>query len=215
MESITSYLRANFLSEYDFLVENKYSYEEFARWQKSMIFPNASYVTDKACKVTSFFGEVEFSEIERWYPKGLYKWVDQIKSANEDPVLIKEGFFNRYKRKVRELELSGLYHPIYQNASDFSLLLEDEWQHFLNGTYGVCTKDCSPEQIAIKDFTIRIIDNITEKQQRKSISNDERKILVVSVNLLDAVSSSFAPHERARSSRERCVELVREKYIGI
>ncbi len=32
------------------------------------------------------------------------------------------------------------------------------------------------------------------------------------MNLLDAASSDFAPHERERSSRKRFIDDVREKY---
>lgn len=214
MELIDSYLKLNFLPEQNFLMQNKCSHEDLSRWQKNKIFPEASYVTDNVSNITSFFGTFDFNSVEKWYPKGLCDWVCQIKDANEDLAELKKIFFNRYRRKIIELELCGLNNHTYKDESKFSALLEDEWQHFLNGTYGVCTKDCSPEQIAVKDITIRIIDEITDKQQKKSISGDERKILIVSVNLLDAVSSSFAPHERERSSRKRCVELVREKYIN-
>lgn len=55
---------------------------------------------------------------------------------------------------------------IYENESDYNALLEGEWGGFLNGTYGMCTKDSSPEQIATQNFTIRVIDRITDKQQK-------------------------------------------------
>lgn len=48
-------------------------------------------------------------------------------------------------------------------------------------------------------------------ESKKSISSDELNLLTILVNLLDAGSFSFAPHERDRSSRKRCVELAREK----
>ncbi|MGF7483963.1 DUF6058 family natural product biosynthesis protein [Providencia sp. SP181] len=137
-----------------------------------------------------------------------------IKDAHENPSSLKDIFFKKYRNKINELELCGLSNHIYKDESEFSALLESEWQHFLNGTYGVCTKDCSPEHIAVKDITIRIIDRVTNKQQKESVLGDELKLLTMSVNLLDAVSSPFAPHERNRSSRKRCIELVREKYIN-
>ncbi|HGY1165007.1 TPA: DUF6058 family natural product biosynthesis protein [Citrobacter braakii] len=214
MELIDEYLNLNFISEGDFLVQNKCSHSDLLRWQENKILPTASYTTNNNAKITSFFGTFDFNSVEKWYPIGLCEWVCQIKDVHENPSSLKDIFFKRYKNKINELNLCGLSDCIYKNESEFSVLLESEWQHFLNGTYGVCTKDSSPEHIAVKDMTIRIIDRVTNKQRKESVLGDDLKLLTISVNLLDAVSSPFAPHERNRSSRKRCVELVREKYIN-
>lgn len=214
MESTIAYLKSNYLLENDFLLQNKCLHDSFCRWQQSKLFPQPSYITKKTYDITSYFGTFEFNDVDKWYPVGLCEWVDLIRTVGEDFDALKDIFINRYKSKVNELNLCGLSDDIYMNTSTFDRHLEDEWQHFLNGTYGVCTKDCSPEQIATKDLTVRVIDRITDKQQASTISIDEEKLLVIAVNFLDAVSSSFLPPERERSSRKKCIELVREKYIN-
>lgn len=125
MELINSYLKLNFLSEQNFLMQNKCSHEDLSRWQKNKIFPEASYVTDNVSNITSFFGTFDFNSVEKWYPKGLCEWVCQIKDADEDLTELKERFFNRYRRKIIELELCGLNNHTYKDESEFSVLLED------------------------------------------------------------------------------------------
>lgn len=215
MDLMDSYLHLNFISEDNFLILNNCSHSELLKWQKNKILSAASYTTNNTVKITSFSGVYNFSRAERWYPKGLCEWVRQIKDLQENPSCLKAIFFNRYRDKISELGLCGLSDHIYNNESEFSALLQTEWQHFLNGTYGVCTRDCSPEHIAVKDMTVRVIDRVTNRQQKEMVTGEDLKLLILSVNLLDAVCSSFAPHEKDRSSRKRCIESVREKYISL
>jgi hypothetical protein len=52
---------------------------------------------------------------------------------------------------------------------------------------------------AAKEFAITQINELTE---RANLSGIEVEKLQTAVNLLDAASSNFAPHERLKSSRE-------------
>ncbi|PHM39971.1 hypothetical protein Xmau_02155 [Xenorhabdus mauleonii] len=209
MNIIDAYLSDNFILEQDFLSGNACSLDELVIWQKNKIFPLPSYITENIYSVISFFGEHNINKSNKWYAKGLCDWVNLVREYSYDHNKLKNLFFYRYENKIKELQQLG----IYDNETDYSQVMEEAWNHFLDGTYGVCTKDNSPEQIAVKGVAIRVIDRITEKQLRKSIPESDMNTLITSVNLLDEVSSMFAPHERERSSRKRCIELVRSKYL--
>jgi len=89
------------------------------------------------------------------------------------------------------------------------LHIKEEWQHFLNGIYGLCTKSGLPEDIAAKELAILQINALIEKD---NLDKAQRDKLTKAVNLLDAASSLFAPHERLKSSRHRLIDEVRHQY---
>jgi hypothetical protein len=88
----------------------------------------------------------------------------------------------------------------------FDAHLRDEWRHFLDGTYGLCTRSGLPEDIAAKELAICVI--------RESLEGGAPDLarLRAAVDLLDRASSPFAPHERPRSSRHRYVDELRVRY---
>ncbi|TOM85193.1 DUF6058 family natural product biosynthesis protein, partial [Vibrio parahaemolyticus] len=88
-------------------------------------------------------------------------------------------------------------------------IIMEDWEHFLQGTYGLCTQTGLPEDIAAKGFAVEQIKALLE---RDVLDSNEIKRLEYFVNLLDNASSPFAPHERLNSSRHRLVNEVRRKY---
>ena len=87
--------------------------------------------------------------------------------------------------------------------------IKEEWQHFLKGTYGLCTRSGLPEDIAEKELAILIINEILDLD---FITDERKEMLTQAVNLLDKVSPQFAPHERLRSSRHRLIDEIRRKF---
>jgi hypothetical protein len=53
---------------------------------------------------------------------------------------------------------------------------------------------------------------ISELIQQAPLNKQQTDALIKAVNLLDNASALFAPHERARSSRQKLVLDVREQF---
>jgi hypothetical protein len=92
--------------------------------------------------------------------------------------------------------------------------LEEEWQGYLSGAYGVCLKDQSPENIVRKDLLVRAIGQLLDAPRPRDPEwNDE---LRASVDELDLLERPFAPeYDRARwgpSTRDRCITAARERF---
>jgi len=85
--------------------------------------------------------------------------------------------------------------------------LAAEWRHFLDGTYGLCTVSGLPEDIAAKELAIALI---RETAGAPALADPDR--LRRTIDLLDKVSSPFAPHEVALSSRRRYVDDMRSVH---
>ena len=95
--------------------------------------------------------------------------------------------------------------------------LEDEWQGYLSGAYGVCLKEQSPENIVRKDRLIRTIEGLlAEPKPRDAEWSDE---LRTAVDDLDLLERPFAPaYDRARwgpSSRDRFVTAPRQRFPDV
>jgi hypothetical protein len=95
--------------------------------------------------------------------------------------------------------------------------LEEEWQGYLSGAYGVCLKEQSPENIVRKDLLVRAIEQLLDAPRPQDPEwSDE---LRTSVDELDLLERPFAPdYDRARwgpSTRDRCITAARERFPDV
>jgi Family of unknown function (DUF6058) len=92
--------------------------------------------------------------------------------------------------------------------------LEEEWEGYLSGAYGVCLKEQSPENIVRKDQLVSGIEELLAEPRPGDAEWRDR--LRSSVDELDRLERPFAPdYDRARwgpSSRDRCITAARERY---
>jgi hypothetical protein len=92
--------------------------------------------------------------------------------------------------------------------------LQEEWEGYLSGAYGVCLKEQSPENIVRKDQLITGIEELLAEPRPDDA--DWRDRLRTSVDELDRLERPFAPdYDRARwgsSSRDRCITAPRDRY---
>jgi hypothetical protein len=162
--------------------------------------PKASYRLRLALDCDSFFGAHAEQHAIEYHARGHAAWIGALQASPQDP-------FGMFARRYRAA-LAAL--PLRSNAPKLNDGLEahlrDEWRHFLDGTYGLCTRSGLPEDIAAKELAICVI-----REQTASGAPDLAR-LRAAVDLLDSSSSPFAPHERPRSSRHRYVDAVRARY---
>ncbi|VUS90870.1 DUF6058 family natural product biosynthesis protein [Klebsiella spallanzanii] len=210
---IEKYLKEFFVSEDKFVEEGGITAETLSIWQASRIFPMPSYVTETESVINSFFGTHRYVEMVKWYPNQLDAWTRLIRSFDFSKGSVEVYFKKRYMNKIIELKSIGIYDSIYDDCGSREVILQEVWQHFLDGTYGVCTKNCTPEQIATKDVATNVINKLTDRQKKITIAEKNKPKLAIALNLLDSVTSFFAPHERNQCSRTQCIDTVRKKYL--
>jgi len=204
---LINYLQANYLTEQELLALAKVTQSELFTYQQQNVMPSCSYKLEMDCKSDSFFGVFNEKSNTLFYAKGYVSWLEILKSSN-NPQNIYNLFSQRYIEAVEHLKSIGYSSADEKVNSKLSLHIEQEWEHFLNGTYGLCTKSGLPEDIAGKEIAILLIN--------ESLALDENKVdleeLAKAVDLLDSSSAMFAPHERLNSSRHRLVNEVRRVY---
>ena len=152
--------------------------------------PAPSYRLHVRIDCASYFGDHTETHTQDWFAKGYVEWLRMLLDGSQDPYTL---FAARYRAALAALPLVDL------DATDAHL--RSEWQHFIAGTYGLCTRSGLPEDIAAKELAIHVIRMLTD--DGRVLDADERERLARARDLLDRASSPFAPHERARSSRAR------------
>jgi hypothetical protein len=94
--------------------------------------------------------------------------------------------------------------------------LEQDWQAFLGGVYGICLREVTPEAIVRKSVLVSSICELLVLARPRSA--EWRRTLRARVDELDALEREFAPdHDRSDKqerppTRDLLIEAARERY---
>jgi len=204
---LLSYLNQHFYTKAQLLDKCKISKLDFEQYQQKSMMPLASYQLKIICN--SFFGEHSETQATEFYPKEYASWIADL-TTMPDVKTAFEVFSSRYKAQLKKLNTLGFYSNDNKFNQKLSEHIKQEWQHFLEGTYGVCTKSGLVEDIATKELNTSIVNELI---LNKELSGQERGSLKISVDLLDSATSLFAPHERKNSSRAKLIKHIRKTYF--
>ena len=254
--TLTNYLNEHFYSRAQLLIRADIDEDTFTRLLELGVMPKCSYRLNVSQTVNSFFGDFTEQKDTEYFPRGYLDWLtfllatkrlatkrlsakvlavkspNQSQNESEAKELIFVAFCQRYKAQLAKLATLGFHLEVSAINADINQLLTQEWGHFIDGTYGLCTQSGSPEDIATKELMISFLkpfleqehqehqeqkQDLTQEANEKSVQQQQlsvavREKLTLAVNLLDKAVSLFAPHERKLSSREHIINQLRSKY---
>ena len=171
--------------------------------------PRESYTVTRLAEIESFFGHVSGArEAVRYYAPSHVQWVlDTSRAARLQPLAQiaatrQEAFCRDYIQEARRIG-ADLLRP-----DELETLAQREYESWLDGTYGLCTRTATATDIARKEISILRIKRITNGGTSTPLDPADRDALQAAMTILDDVASPFAPHERARSSRARWIEAI-------
>jgi len=98
-------------------------------------------------------------------------------------------------------------------ALDFAMDVAVEWQSYLDGLYGACLRDVTPETIVMKERLVARIDRALAEPAPGDAAWRAR--LRAEVEALDGLVRPFAEHDRVRfgaTSRDRLITAVRARF---
>lgn len=205
---LIKYLNKHFFTKQELLDVTKVTEQDLSKYQENGVMPKCSYKLRLNLKSDSFFGLHNDEQEIEYYAKGYSSWLAIIQSLNSIEAVY-SVFANRYKIALKSLKEQGHSSGNSKITSELNDHIKEEWNHFLNGIYGLCTKSGLPEDIAAKELSILEINELSEL---KELTPEQLNKLTLAVDLLDSASSLFAPHERLKSSRHRLVNEIRRKY---
>lgn len=208
--NLIDYLQDHFLTREQLLAHTGIDEGRLDEWQALGMMPRPSYRLRLALACGSFFGQHEETHAIDWYAQGYVTWAGLL-AALDGPRQAYAMFAQRYRRRLTELTVDK--RVTYPQALADDAHIEAEWRHFLDGTYGLCTRSGLPEDIAAKEAAIVLIRALTESGEPQVLNEEARQRLAAAVELLDRASAPFAPHEVERSSRRRYVDEVRTAWL--
>jgi hypothetical protein len=207
---LLDYLNQHFLTREQLLARSGIDGARLDGLQERGMMPRPSYRLRMHLGCDSFFGQHEEGHAVDWYAQGMVAWAGLL-GAMDGPREAYDAFAKRYRQRLAQIVEDGL--PPATDALAADAHIATEWRHFLDGTYGLCTRAGLPEEIAAKEAAIVLIRALTENGVEKGLGEAERERLEAAVDLLDRVSAPFAPHEVARSSRRRYIDDIRATWL--
>ncbi|MCV0426646.1 MAG: hypothetical protein K5905_14350 [Roseibium sp.] len=215
---LLNYLYTNFLEEQEFAARCALSMAELGSLYACRVIPEPSYRYSANGCVKSFFEPHEDQTTYRFQLKGHVHWYNDITRLGiTDEAAAKSYFATRYKT-AKDTFLSGpLGSALCQSATTVDSMFNADheiatWEHFLEGTFGVCTRDGLPETIFLKQAGVRFVEALISYPDFGNRPEDLHLLRQI-VDLLDEVESDFAPHEVAQSSRQRCIIDIRDRFL--
>ncbi|TRW97716.1 hypothetical protein FNJ84_09530 [Paracoccus sp. M683] len=213
-----TYLYANFHDEPVFAAHAGMSVPELHTHIARRLCPDASYQVEANWQAQSFVATHSEPRTYRFHLRDHQHWLRQIQLLGITKEIGARRHFQVRYGAARDAFLSGdLWQRLTRAAPQVPAAFDaarDEatWDYFLQGFYGVCTRDGQPETIFLKQAGVMFIEAMTSGDPQ-ALSPDDRALLAQVVALLDRVESDFAPHEVALSSRQRCIIDVRARFL--
>jgi hypothetical protein len=183
------------------------------------LIPGASYVVKSETTVSSPLNDsYKVVTSKKYFPKSILKLIE--KNVQSNPEIFKKEFkgnllslLKNHKNKTFAYgNVFGENEKIDIEKADKAL--EEEWNYFCKGIYGICTFEANEEAIIEKEIAIkRILDFIENKPL--SITADEINYIKELNDEFNKVTSSFAPYQRELSSRGKYLDkLLKEFSMG-
>lgn len=213
-----NYLYTNFLDEDMFVTANKTTRHALNALIDARVFPAPSYIYTGKGRLVSFVSDSADTQERRFHLKGHTAWFNTVtRCALKTEDQARQRFFDRYEHAKQAFFASDLGQQLSKVATDVCDRFDNDhadatWAHFLNGVYGVCTRDGQPESVFKKQAGVMYVEHLTSCGPA-SLSRARLQLLERAVDFLDTVESDFAPHEVSSTSRQRCIIDVRAKFL--
>lgn len=152
--------------------------QQLSDWIDLCILPNAAYHLKNQVQSSSFFGITDFNEEKEYFARGYTKWIELIKPYSDlSSAQAYSVFYQQYAKCVNDLSLKGLEF----NSDYFENLeerIQDHWQLFLAGKYGVITANGFIHEIVALESVDFLVKNteLNDDQLKKCIRLLERSL---------------------------------------
>ena len=217
---LLNYLYTNFFEETQFSAAIGTTTEDLHALIDAKVFPAPSYVYDGSGRSMSFVADFIDQQKYRFHLRGHTDWYRDITQLGLDnETRARDHFFSRYDHAKAAFLTSPLGAELQAQAPAVADQFDEEhttstWGHFLNGVYGVCTRDGRPESVFLKQAGVMFIEQMISVGPDK-LSHEKNGLLRRAVDFLDGVESDFAPHEAPKASRQRCIADVRAQFFDM
>ncbi|MEO9897829.1 MAG: DUF6058 family natural product biosynthesis protein [Paracoccaceae bacterium] len=215
---LLNYLYTNFLEERQFAEIVGTTVEDLNAIIDAKVFPSASYVYASNGRSVSFVADFSDEQAYRFHLREHMNWFRDISQLGLDTeARARDYFLDRYTQAKRSFLSSTFGMDLQAQAPDVASQFDEghansTWGHFLNGVYGVCTRDGRPESVFLKQAGVMFIETMIASGPQ-ALSQAQTDLLGRAVDFLDGIESEFAPHEAPKASRQRCIVDVKASFF--
>ncbi len=197
--ALLEYLQSRYLSEPQLLARGNCTQEQLRHWQEQGMAPKASYRVSMVLACQSVLAEHQEQHYVLYYARATPAWLRQLDrlSAGHQAFNL---FHKQYKKRLKVLKKMRLCPSGCAFNAELDKHIKKEWQHFLNGTYGLCTQTGRVAEIVDKEAAIAVIDELSLAQHT---DYESTQLLMSAKVLLNKACAPFPEHEYPGSSRAR------------
>ncbi|WP_440056646.1 DUF6058 family natural product biosynthesis protein (plasmid) [Pseudoalteromonas sp. T1lg65] len=211
--SLTNFLNTHFYTTDELSAGLRIDESLLGEWQTMSLFPNPSYSLNNQIKCSSYFGLYECEEYTNYYARGLLTWGQLlIKHKVQQSSVAFELFYQAYCDTLGKCIERGFCSEDPSFGDDISEHVQQVWQQFLCGKYGVISQNGLVEEIVYIDLGRSIIDDITEGRTANCIEPEQRPALYNAIKLLNKALAADTQAEQTQSLRSKYIDSLIRKY---
>ncbi|WP_427871737.1 DUF6058 family natural product biosynthesis protein [Flavobacterium sp. MMS24-S5] len=211
-----NYIKDNYIEFEEVIKTANISLDKLNQLIESKLVPEPSYIINSEINISSSLNDNHRIIVEEKYfhPSVLELIKKNADNANPEKFKLefKENLLSNLKNHPHKAFAYGNVFGDNGNIDNEKIekVLEEEWNHYCNGVYGICTLNNNENAIIDKEIAIKRILSFIEKKST-SLTDDE-KIELQKINVeFNKSTSSFAPYQRESSSRGKYLDkLLRE-----
>ncbi|RYJ40159.1 hypothetical protein NU08_0915 [Flavobacterium anhuiense] len=176
-----------------------------------------SYVINSDITITSSLSDTHKVSIERRYFHPSVLQLIENNAKNINPEKFKSEFIENLLSNLKNHAYKAFAYGNVFDGNDnidngkIQNALEEEWNYFLKGVYGICTLNNNEEAIIDKEIAIKRILNFIEKKSN-FLTNDEKIELQELNEEFNKSTSLFAPYQRETSSRGKYLDKLLKEF---
>ncbi|QSB27065.1 DUF6058 family natural product biosynthesis protein [Flavobacterium sp. CLA17] len=211
------YIEDNYLEAEAIIKITKITSDKLKQLIEDKLIPEPSYVVNSEINISSSLNDhFKVVNSKKYFPKSIVKLIEK-NVENTNP----EKFKSEFKEKLLS-NLTNHNHKKFAYGNTFDengkidlikadKALEEEWDYFCKGIYGICTLQSNEEAIIEKEIAIkRILDFIENKDS--AISKEEINHLKELNDAFNKYTSHFAPYQRELSSRGKYLDKLLKEF---
>lgn len=211
-ENNLKYLSENFLTLEQLASRTKSSVEEIERFIAMEIIPRPSYIVRRTVEISSPLDDAHtIEETILYFPESYVELLKKSRAKNAEE--IKKSFIEAMSEHLlahsaKEFAYGNVFETDGTAKQEkVSQELENEWDYFCQGIYGICTLHATPQEVIEKEIAVKKLLDFLDKNPADELANHQDEIVKI-VEEFDKVAQIFAPYQRAASSRGKYVDAT-------
>jgi hypothetical protein len=217
MDKNLKYIVENYIEFEEVIKTANISSEKLNELIENQLVPNASYVINSEIVISSSLNDSHKVVLEKkYFHPSILQYIKEnaeISNPEKFKTIFKENLLANLKNHANQ---TFAYGNVFDqngviNNEKAEQALEEEWNYFCKGVYGICTLNNDENDIIEKEIAIkRILDFIANKS---SFTAEEQENRLKELNdEFNKATSNFAPYQRELSSRGKYLDKLLKEF---